>query len=172
MLALVITAAVTGTAVAAHGINFVYKDDTGGIFLSLLEHIAHPAGADADKHFDKIRAGNGKERHPGFASNGARQKGFTCARRAHQKRAFGDLPTKAAKLLRIAQKLDNLFKLFLGLINAGYIIKGHPALLFGQQFGARFAKAHGPAATAALHPVHKENPHPDQQKEREDCHQK
>ncbi len=38
-------------------------------------------------------------------------------------------------------------------------------MLFGQQLGARLAKAHRPAFAAALHPVHEEDPDADQHDE-------
>ena len=50
----VITAAKTGTTMAADSINFVDKDDTWCVFLALFEHITDTAGTDTDKHFNKI----------------------------------------------------------------------------------------------------------------------
>jgi hypothetical protein len=41
---------------AAHGIDFVNKDDAGRILLGLLEHVAYAGGADTDEHFDEIGA--------------------------------------------------------------------------------------------------------------------
>ena len=89
--------------------------------------------------------------------------------------ALGDAPAQALKLLRIAQEVDNLFQLFLGLIDAGDILEGHPAGALGQKLGARLAEAHGLAA-ARLHLAQEEDPHPDQQQHREpvdeDAHQR
>ena len=45
-------------------------------------------------------------------------------------------------------------------------------MLFGQELGLGLAKAHSAALTAALHAVHEEDPHPDQQDERQKRQQK
>ena len=87
LFAFVVTAAQTGTALAADGIDFVNKDDARRIFLCLLEHIAHTAGTYADEHFDKIRTGNAEKRHTGFTGNRFGQKGFTRTRAARQQNA-------------------------------------------------------------------------------------
>ena len=54
LFAFIITAAKPGATMATNGVNFVDKDDTRGVLFGLLEHVAHAAGADTDKHFDEI----------------------------------------------------------------------------------------------------------------------
>ncbi len=54
LLTLVIRIAQARTAMAADCINFVDKDDARRALLGLLEHVAHPARADAHEHFDKV----------------------------------------------------------------------------------------------------------------------
>jgi hypothetical protein len=93
-------------------------------------------------------------------------KGFYRTRRAHKKCAFGDFTTKPREFLGIAQKLYNLFQLFLSLINASHFIKGNATVLFSQQFGLRFTKAHRTTTATALHPVHKKDPDTNQQQNR------
>ena len=162
LLALVIAAAHANATRPAHSVNLVDEHDARRVFLGLLEHVAHAACADADEHFDKVRARDGKERNPRLTRNGARQERLTRTGRANQQSAFRNLATKTREFLRIAQEFHNLLKLFLGLINPGHIVKGHAAILFGQELGLGFAKAHRPAFAAALHPVHEENPDADQ----------
>ena len=55
LLTLIIATAQTGTTLTADSINFINKDDTWRIFLSLLEHIADTARTDTDKHFYEVR---------------------------------------------------------------------------------------------------------------------
>src|SRR5207245_2929496 len=55
LFTLVVAAAQTMTATAPHCINFIDKNKTRRIFSSLLEHVAHTAGANAHEHLDKIR---------------------------------------------------------------------------------------------------------------------
>ncbi len=54
LLALIIAAAETGTAMATDRINLINKNNARRIGFGLLEHVADTAGADADKHFNKI----------------------------------------------------------------------------------------------------------------------
>src|SRR5213083_2293005 len=108
----------------ADGIDLVDKDDAGRVLLALLEHIAYPAGADADKHLDEIRAGNCEERHVRFAGDGAGEQGLAGAGRPDEKHAFRDLAAETLKFLRIFQVLDDFFELLLRLVNAGDVLKG------------------------------------------------
>jgi hypothetical protein len=78
----------------ADRVDFVDEDDAGRVLLGLLEHVAHAAGADADEHLDEVRAGDGEERHVGFARDGAREQGLAGARRADQQHALGILPPR------------------------------------------------------------------------------
>ena len=41
---------------AADSVDLVDKDDAGRRLLGLIEHVADAAYADADEHFDKVRA--------------------------------------------------------------------------------------------------------------------
>ncbi|MNI53430.1 hypothetical protein D3C73_1082580 [compost metagenome] len=106
LLALVMTAAHTGTTVTTDGVDFVDKDDAWSVFLGLFEHIANTAGTDTDEHFDEIGTGNGEERHFGFASNRLGQQGFTGTRRTHHQHAAWNATAQTLELARIPQKLD------------------------------------------------------------------
>ena len=54
LLALVMASAQTRAAVAADRVDFIHEDDAGSVFLSLLEEVADPARADADKHLHEV----------------------------------------------------------------------------------------------------------------------
>jgi hypothetical protein len=151
---------------ATDRIDLVNEDDARGVFLALLEHVAHPAGADADKHLDEVRAGDREERNIGFARNGARQQRLAGARRANQQHAFRDLAAEPLKFLRVLQVLDNLLEFLLRLVDTGDILEGDATDLLGQQPRAALAETHG-TTTATLHLSHEENPHADQQQHRE-----
>jgi hypothetical protein len=158
LLALVIAAAETGAAMTADRIDFVDEDDARRILLGLFEHVAHTARANADEHLDEVRTGNGEERHIGFARNRARQKGLTRSGRSDQQHAARNLAAQTLELLRIAQKLDDLFQILLGLVDAGDVGECYTAMRFGQKLRLRFAEAHR-AGTATLHLTHEEDPH-------------
>ena len=110
LLALVIAAAEAGAAMAADGVDFVDEDDAGRVLLRLIEHVAHAASADADEHLDEVGAGDGEERHIGFAGDGAREQRLAGAGRADEQRAARDAPAELLEFLRIAQELDDLLQ--------------------------------------------------------------
>ena len=112
---------------ASDGVNFVDEDDAGGVLFGLFEHIADAGGTDADEHFHEVGARNSKERHICLARDGARQQGLTSTGRAYQQGALGNASTEALEFLRVLQELDNFLQLFLGLVNAGHVVKGNPA---------------------------------------------
>ena len=55
LLALVVTATESSASVPADRVDLVDEDDARRVLLALLEQIAHPRGAHADKHFNKVR---------------------------------------------------------------------------------------------------------------------
>ena len=55
LLALVVAAADTGTALTTNCIDFVYEDDGWGALLGLFEQVANTRGTNTDEHFDKVR---------------------------------------------------------------------------------------------------------------------
>ncbi len=148
LLAFVVAPTQTGAAVAPDRIDLVDEDDARRILLALLEHVAHPAGTNADKHLDKVRTGDREERHIRFAGNGASEQGLAGARRADQQHPLGYLAAEALKLLRVLEIFNDLFELLLGLVDPGYVLEGDAADLFGQQPRPALAEAHGsPAAS-------------------------
>jgi len=166
LLAFVVAAPETGTAMPPDGVDLVDEDDAGAVLLGLLKHVPHTARADADEHFDKVGAGDREERHIRFAGDGARQEGLTGARRAHQQNATGDLAAQTLEFLRLAQEFDDLLQILLRLVDAGHILEGDPAMRFRQKLGLRLAEAHRLAARAALHLPHQEDPDREDQEDR------
>ncbi len=168
LLALVVPAAQAGAAVAADGVEFVDKDDAGGLLLRLVEHIADARGADADEHFDEVGAGNREERHLGLARNRLGQQGLARTRRADHQHAFRNLAAEALELARVLEEFDDLGDFGLGLVDAGHVGKRHADLVFTEQARLALAEGHRAAAAAAtLHLAHEVDPHADQQQDRE-----
>ena len=146
LLALVVAAAEAGAAMAADRVDFVDEDDAGRVLLGLLEHVAHAAGADADEHLDEVGARNGEERHIGFARDRARDQRLAGAGRADQQHAARNLAAEPLEFAGIAQELDDLLQVLLGLVDAGDVLEGDAAMRLGQQLGARLAEAQRLAA--------------------------
>ena len=170
LLALVVAAAKTGATMAADGVDFVDEDDAGRVLLRLIEHVAHAGRAHADEHLDEVGTRDGEERHIGFAGDGARKQRLAGAGRTDEQRAARDAPAELLELLRIAQELDDLLQIFLGLVDAGDVVEGDAAMALGEQLRLGLAEAHGPAA-AGLHLAHEEDPHGDEEQHREPGHE-
>ena len=165
LLALVVAAAEPGAAMAADGVNLVDEDDAGRVLLALLEQVADAAGADADEHLDEVRAADREERHVGLAGNGAREQRLARSRGAHQQDALGNAAAELLELLRLAQELDDLLELVLGLVDAGDVLERHLLLRAGRQLRLALAERQRLVA-AALHLAHEEDPEADQQQDR------
>ncbi len=176
LLALVVTAAQARAAMAADRVDLVDEDDARRMLLGLLEHVAHARGADADEHLDEVGTGDGEERHLRLAGDGARQQGLAGTGRAHHQHAARNLAAELLELARVAQELDHLGDLLLGLLHAGDVGEGDLDLVLAEHARPALAEGHG-AATACptLHLAHEEDPHADQQQHREpgneDLHQ-
>src|SRR5690606_23639520 len=115
---LVVTAAESGAAVAADGVDLVDEDDAGCVLLALLEEVAYARGTDADEHLDEVGAGHGEERTSGLAGDGACEQRLAGAGRADEQHALGQTTAEPAELLRVLQELDDLLELVLRLIGA------------------------------------------------------
>ena len=166
LLALIMAAADTGTALPAHGIDFIDEDDARGIFLRLIEQVTYPGGTDTDEHLDEIRTADREERHTGLTGNCPRQKGLACARRAKEQYALRDARPELIEFLRMLQELDNLLELLLRLIGTSHIGKIHLHLIRTAHAGPALAERHH-AAAAALCLLHDEEPHANQKQHRQ-----
>src|SRR6185437_2117085 len=94
------------------------EDDAGSVLLALLKQVAHAARTDADKHLYEVRTRDREERNIGLAGDCARQQGLAGARRPDHQNALRNPSAEPLELLRLAQELDNLLQLFLGLVDA------------------------------------------------------
>ena len=77
-------AAETGTPMPPNGIKLVNENYAWRLLFGLLKHVPDTRCADADKHLDEVRTGNGEERHLRFARYCLRQQCLTGARRTDQ----------------------------------------------------------------------------------------
>src|ERR1019366_2210155 len=124
LFALIVSAAESGAAMAADGVDFIDEDDAGGVLFTLLEEVADAAGADADEHFYEVRTGDGEERNIGFAGDGAGEQGLAGAGGADQQDAFRNASAEFLKLLRLTQEFDDLLQLFFGFLDSGHVFEG------------------------------------------------
>ena len=110
LLALVVTAADAGAAVATDGVDLVDEDDGRGVGLGLLEEVADAARADTDEHLDEVRAGDRVERHAGLTRDGAGQQRLAGTGLAVEQHALGDLGADGEELRRLLEELLDLLR--------------------------------------------------------------
>ncbi len=169
LLALVVAAAHPRAALAADGVNLVHKDDGRRGLLGLLEQVADAAGANADEHLHKLGTGDVEEGHARLAGHGAGQQRFARARRPNHQHTLGDACADLDELLRLAQELDDLDQLQLGLFHAGYVVEGDGRPVgVGQVARPAAAEAEDVVAAAALHLPEAAREEPQQQQYRAD----
>ena len=166
LLALVVTAAEAGAAMAADGVDLVHEDDAGAVLLGLLEQVTDARGADADEHLDEVRAGDREERHARLARDRARQQRLAGARRAVQQHALGDPGAERLELLGVLEELLDLVQLLDRLVDARDVAEGDLRRVHRHPLGARLAERHHLRA-AALDLVHQEDPEADEDHERQ-----
>jgi hypothetical protein len=116
LLALVVAAAEAGAALAADRVDLVDEDDARRVLLGLLEHVAHARRAHADEHLDEVGAGDREERHLGLAGDGLGEQRLAGAGRADHQHAARDAAAELLELGGVAQELDQLDHLLLGLV--------------------------------------------------------
>ena len=107
LLALVVSAAEPGAALAADRVDFVDKDDTGHIFLGGIKQIAHAGRAHADEHLHEIRSADREERNAGFPCDRLCEQRFSRSRRPHEEHPLGNARPQVGKLLGRFQELHN-----------------------------------------------------------------
>src|SRR5699024_507010 len=91
LFALVVSATQAGAAVATHGVDLVYENDRGRIFLRLREQITYARGTDTNEHFHEVGTRNRVERNLRLTGHRAGQQRLTGSGRAVEQNALGNL---------------------------------------------------------------------------------
>ena len=142
LLALVVSADDAAAAGLAQGVQFVDEDDAGGLGLGLLEHVAHPGGADADEHLDEVGAGEAEEGDARLAGDRLGQQRLARARRPDQQHALGNPPAEKLIFFGRAEEIDHLAQLVDGLVDAGHVVEGDAEVFLGVELAAAAAEGH------------------------------
>ena len=145
------SAADTGSAPPCHRIDLVNKDNAGAVLLGFLEHVTHTACTDADKHFHKIRSGNGIKRNPRFTRYCLCKQRFSGSGSAFQKDALRNPCPQRGVLRGILQKIHDFFQIRLLLLQSRHILKCDTVLLIGKLCAALPEIHHLRVGTAASH---------------------
>src|SRR5206468_2042698 len=112
-----------GAAHAADGVDLVDEKQTQNVLFRRLEHIANPAGADADEHLDEFRAADRKEWHAHLTGDGAGQQRFAGPQWTDQQHAFGNLRAQLLKLFKAAQKIDHFLQLAFNILHIDNVVE-------------------------------------------------
>ena len=123
LLALVVTAAEAGAAMAADRVDLVHEDDARRRLLRLLEEVADARRADADEHLDEVGAGDREERHARLAGDRAREQRLAGAGRPVEQNALRDARAERLELLRVLEELLDLLQLLDSLVDAGDVLE-------------------------------------------------
>ena len=107
----------------ADGVELVDEDDRRRRLLGLVEQVAHAARADADDRLDELRRREREERHAGLARHGPREQRLAGARRPREQDAARDARAELACTAGVAQEVDDLDQLVLGLVDAGHVVE-------------------------------------------------
>ena len=166
LFAFIVPTAHPGPTMATDRVDLVDEDDARSLLLALQEEVTHAGRAHADEHLDEVRAGDREEGDARFAGDGACQKRFPRTRRTHQQHALRNPSAEAGELLGLAEELDDLLELGLGLLDARHVLERHLMLVLGQQARLRLPEAHRLTA-AALHLADEEDPQANEQDQRE-----
>src|SRR5205085_12371593 len=115
---LVLLAGDVRATMAADGIELVDEDDRRSLLARLREQTADARRAQPGEHLDEGRSGLREEVGAGLLCNRLGQQRLAGAGRAVEQDALRDLGPELLEPLGIAQELDDLLELVLGLLDA------------------------------------------------------
>ena len=107
----------------SHSINLINKDDTGSLFLCLLEQVADTGCTYTHEHFHEVRTRQREERHIRFTGNSLGKQRLTGSRRAYQQCTLRYFTTQVCIFLRFFQELHNFFHFLLGFRQTCHILE-------------------------------------------------
>src|SRR6266567_544629 len=132
-----------GATLPTDGIDFIDEDDAGSRLLGLVEEVTHPAGADTDQHFDKLRAAHREERHFRLTCHSTGKQGLTGSRRPYEQHTTRDFAAQALEFARRLQKFHHLHQIVFGFIHTSHIRKGSTGPISWHNLGSGLPKAEG-----------------------------
>ena len=146
LLAFVMPSSHAVTTVAPHRIDFVDKNEAGGTFAALFEHVTDARGADPDEHFDEVRPADAEERNIGLAGDSAGEEGFASPGGSDHENPFGDAAAEFLEFFRVTEEVDQFGDFFPRLFNPGDILEGDLVFVPRHHAGFAFAEVEGTAA--------------------------
>ena len=138
----IMTASHAGSTLSCNSIDLINKDDTRCVTLALFEKISYTGSTYTNKHFHKIRTGNGEKRNARFPGNSLGQKRLTSSWRSYKDNSFRDSGPHLGILLGILQEIYNLLQLLLLFLQARYVLESHFLIIRHGHSRPAFAEIH------------------------------
>ena len=167
----VASAECVATAGTTDGVDFVDKDDARRLFFSLLEEVAHAAGADTYEHLDKVRTAQREERNLRLSGYGLGEEGLTGSRRPAQQHALWDFTTEVGVFFGVLQEVDDFEDFVFGSVEASNVFeRGFHCAVGVKHLCTALADVENlstrATCTATAHAAHKEEPQCSKQQNR------
>ena len=124
-------AVVVRAAMRADGVELVDEDDRRGVLARLAKQPPDARRAEAREHLDERGGRLREELRAGLVRDGLGQQRLAGAGRAVQQHALGHARAELGEVLGVAQELDDLAQLVLGLVDAGDLVPADRRLLVG-----------------------------------------
>ncbi len=102
------------------------KTIAGAAALACANRSRTRLAPDADDRLDELRRRDREERHVGLAGDRARQQRLARAGQPRQQHALGHRRAQPGVALGVAQEVDHLDQLLLGLVDAGHVLERDP----------------------------------------------
>ena len=147
----------------ANGVNLVDEDNAGGLLLCLSKQVPHTRSTHTHKHLHKVATANGEEGYIRLARHSLCKQSLTRSGRTYKQCSFGNLTTKVAIFLGLAEEIYNLHNLHLSLLQTGNILEGNLiGVVLIVDLRTRFTHIHNSALsarTARRRAEHQEHQH-------------
>ena len=117
------SAAESGTALSSDGVDLIDEHYARAVALGLLKQIPDSGCADTDIKFHEIGSRYGEERASRFPRDGSGKQGLSGPGRSYKQYSARDLCAEFVVFRGILEEIDDLLKLLLLLIRAGYFVK-------------------------------------------------
>src|SRR6185295_1240814 len=109
----------------ADRVELVDEDDRGRVLACRFEELADAGRTEAGEHLDEGRGALRVERGARLVGDSLGQQRLAGARRAVQEDPLRDTRAELLEALRVAEELDDLLELALGLLEAGDVLPAH-----------------------------------------------
>ena len=117
------TATETRSTLATNGVDFVHKDNGGGVLSGRGEEIAHAARAHADEHLHEVRPRHREERNLGLSGHRTGEHRLSGSGRAHQQHALRNFGADVGEAPGVLEEVNDFADFLLDTLVTGDVGK-------------------------------------------------